>query len=364
MRNVLAVFALFASLTLAGQQKRIIIGGGGDPDATKDWPKPQIKAGLTQEQAVAAAADYGQALAGTDHFSGSLLVAKEGKTLLSRAWGMAGPAEKNTVDTKFNIGSINKIFTKAAIEGLAKEGKFSLDDTIRKRLPDYPSPVADRITIQQLLDHRSGLGDFFGPKYRNAPPSRLRELPDFLPLFADQPLEFEPGSSQRYSNAGYLVLGLIIERVSGQKYRDYIQEHVFAPAGMTNSGFWAVDEEVPNRATGYTMLGPDGPLTKRADNRPSLPGRPSSAGGAYSTAGDLLKFVQWLHVKWMGIGGGAPGLNASIEVNDGWTVIAMSNYDPPSAEELAHGAMQIVRGQKDDPEARMPPGGAKQIIRN
>jgi CubicO group peptidase (beta-lactamase class C family) len=291
--------------------------------------------GLTQDQIVNAIAAHAQKLYDTDHFSGVVLVAKDGKVLLSRGWGSGINA-----DMKFNIGSINKVFTKTAIQQLATAGKLSLDATVRRHLPDYPSPVADRITIRQLLEHRSGLGDFFGPRYREAPPARLRELSDFLPLFVDQPLQFDPGTSQHYSNAGYIVLGLIIERLSGEKYRDYVQKHIFDPAGMKNSGFWAVDEKVPNRATGYTMEG-----SKRVSNQASLPGRPSSAGGAYATAGDLLRFFQWTRETGIGVAGGAPGLNAAVEIDNGWSVVTLANYDPPSAETLARGAMQVIRGR-------------------
>lgn len=305
-------------------------------------------------------------------FSGVILVAKDGEPVLTRAWGLADVATNtpNTMDTKFNIGSINKFFTKTAIAQLAESGKLSLDDTIRKHLPDYPSPVADKITIAQLVDHKAGLGDIFGDRYQAAPPSSLRELKDFLPLFADKPLLFEPGTSEKYSNAGYIVLGLIIEKVSGEKYRDYVQHHIFAPAGMKASGFWAVDETVANRATGYTLHGENGELKERQPNTRSLPGRPSSAGGAFATASDLLRFMNALQAnkfasaKWtawvftsslnavavhpaLGIGGGAPGLNTAIEMeSDGWMVIAMSNFDPPSAMKVASAAMEIIHGDR------------------
>ena len=341
---LLLVSLVIAATPQAQERRRVEIGGNAD--AMKDWPKPTVREGLTPDQIVGAIADYAQQLVDGDRFSGVVLIAKDGQTKLSRAWGMATATEKNTADTKFNIGSINKAFTQRAIEQLASAGKLSTSDTIRTHLPDYPSAVADRITIRQLLDHRSGLGDIFGPKYFDAPPSSLRELSDFLALFADAPLQFEPGTAQRYSNAGYVVLGLIIERVSGQKYRDYVQTHIFDPAGMKDSGFWAVDESVPHRATGYTKRGPTGPLETRVPNNQTLPGRPSSAGGAYSTAADLLRFFQWQKAAGIGVGGGAPGLNASVEIGeDGWAVIAMSNYDPPSAEALTRGAMSIIRGR-------------------
>src|SRR5436190_1797807 len=152
--------------------------------------------------------------AAQDQFSGVVLLAKDGKPILTKAWGYADAARtaRNREETKFNLGSINKIFTQVAIAQLAAAGKLSLDDTVRKHLPDYPSPAADKITIAQLVEHKSGLGDFFGPEFMKSPGS-LRKVADYLPLFANKPLEFEPGTSQRYSNAGYIVLGLIIERL-------------------------------------------------------------------------------------------------------------------------------------------------------
>ena len=164
---------------------------------------------------IAAAVDKAVA---EDRFSGVVLLARDGTSIMSRAWGMADPAKgiANRPDTKFNLGSINKFFTHVAIGQLAAAGKLSLNDTIRKHLPDYPSPAADKITIEQLLQHRSGLGDIFGPKFL-ASHASLRKLSDYLPLFVDKPLEFEPGSDQRYSNAGFVVLGLIIEKISGDR---------------------------------------------------------------------------------------------------------------------------------------------------
>lgn len=333
------------------QPRRVVVGGGGG-GAPRDWPQPEIRAGLTEAEIAESIAGYAGRLAAADHFSGVVLVAKDGRTVLSRAWGMASETEKNTVETKFNIGSINKAFTRRAVERLAAEGKLSLTDRVRKHLPDYPSPVADRITIEQLLEHRSGMGDLFGPKYFSAPPSRLRELQDFVPLFADAPLQFEPGTSQRYSNAGYIVLGLIIERVTGKSYRDYVRAVIFEPAGMKSTGFWAIDEEVANRATGYTLRGPAGPLEKRASNRETLPGRPSSAGGAFATAGDLLRFVLWTKEDGMGIAGGNLGGNACIETGGSWAVVVLSNYDPPSAEVLVRGAMGIIRGRLEEEDGQ------------
>lgn len=316
-----------------------------------------------------------------DRFSGVVMLAKDGTPVLSQAWGMADPTKgiANRPDTKFNLGSINKFFTHVAIGQLAAAGKLSLNDTIRKHLPDYPSPVADKITIEQLLQHRSGLGDIFGPKFLAAHAS-LRTLSDYLPLFADKPLEFEPGTDQRYSNAGFVVLGLIIEKISGQSYYDYVRDHITKPAGMNDTASYAIDEKVPNRAIGQTKRGPEGPLPERRSNIGTLPARGSSAGGGYSTAADLLRFSQalladkllpkrwtdWLFTgnfdvtgkRNIGVAGGSPGVNAVLEIEPPYTLIVLSNYDPPSAEEIARegrkalgiGGGNGVRKQRGGPE--------------
>jgi len=311
---------------------------------------------------IVAAADK----AATDgRFSGVVLVAKDGAPLLSRAWGMSDAAgtTPNRPDTKFNLGSINKIFTHIAIGQLAAAGKLSLTDTISKHLPTLAVPSADKITIEQLLQHRSGLGDIFGPKFMASRES-LTTLSQYVPLFANTPLEFEPGTSQRYSNAGFVVLGLIIEKLSGQTYYDYVRDHITKPAGMIDTASYAVVENVPNRATGLTKRGPDGPLPASQSNVRTLPARGSSAGGGYSTAADLLRFSQALLAdkllpkRWtdwvfsgkldgagkrnIGVAGGSPGVNGVLEIEPPYTVVVLSNFDPPSAEEIAREARKIL----------------------
>ena len=216
----------------------------------------------------------------------------------------------------------------------------------------------------------SGLGDIFGPKYDATPKSHLRELSDYLPLFVDQPLLFEPGTQRRYSNAGYVVLGLIVEKAAGQRYHDYIREHVFRPAGMKDTDAYPQDTVVPSRAVGYTHE-EEGESAKAPSGLPrvniyALPARSSSAGGGYSTAADLLAFDEAMrHDKllpavwtdWFftdkssppaatplpkrqggaGFAGGTAGVNAVIEsdLDTGYTVVVLSNLDPPSAEKVA-----------------------------
>jgi CubicO group peptidase (beta-lactamase class C family) len=306
-------------------------------------------------------------------FSGVVLMARNGKPFFLEAYGLAdrGLAIPNRTDTRFNLGSINKAFTQVAMAQLAEQGKLSLSDTIRKHLPDSTLPAADRITILQLVTMSSGLGDFFGEKFDATPKDRLRTLADYLPLFAKEPLLFEPGSSRKYSNAGYVVLGLIIEKVTGQSYYDYVRERIFAPAGMKDTDSFELDAVVPNRATGYTREDAAGkPLPAPRANIYSLPARGSSAGGGYSTAEDLLRFdlalrsERLLSPDWtdwfffdkskppapgrpapagaaprrrsggFGQAGGTAGVNGVIEIDldTGYTVVVLCNLDPPSAE--------------------------------
>ncbi len=300
---------------------------------------------------LAAVKDYGERIAREDEFSGVILIAKNGKPIFEQAYGYADREKKlpNRVDTKFNIGSINKTFTSRSIRQLIAAGKIKPDDPIGKFLPDYPNKdAAARVTISHLLTMTSGIGDFFGDRYDAMPKEKIRKLEDYLPLFADKPLEFEPGARNRYSNGGYVVLGLIVAKASGRDYYDYVREHIFKPAGMNDTASHPKDALPPNTALGYVK---DGSSWKT--NYDSLPGRGSSAGGGYSTANDLLKYAMAVgngtlaatpeeQSMGMGIAGGAPGLNAVLDwmPERGYTVIVMANQSPPAAEAVA----QKIRG--------------------
>jgi CubicO group peptidase (beta-lactamase class C family) len=340
--------------------------------AAEPEPAPGKPLGIDPEVA-RATGDLLQKLCGADEFSGVVLLAKDGRPFFEHACGMASRefAAPNRSDTKFNVGSITKVFTRVAIAQLAEKGKLSLTDTIRRHLPDYTGPGAERITIQQLLTMTSGLGDIFGDAYSGASKERFRTLADYLPLFQTKPLQFEPGAGRRYSNAGYVVLGLIVERVTGQDYHTYVRERVFSPAGMKESDWFELDAAVPNLADGYTSRGPEGPTPgPRRRNVFSLPARGSSAGGSYSPARDLLAFDAALRSgalltppwnRWilggpppdgrkveaeralkgaaggLGVAGGAPGVNAVLEIDfeRAYTIVVLSNVDPPSAEQVA-----------------------------
>jgi CubicO group peptidase (beta-lactamase class C family) len=297
---------------------------------------------------VAAVREFLETGTKADEFSGVVLVAKEDRVLFHEAYGLADREKQvpNRKDTKFNLGSINKNFTRVAVHQLARQGKLGLDDKIGKFLPDYPNAqAAEKVSVRQLLNMTSGIGDFFNERYDATPKEKIRTLRDYLPLFADLPLEFEPGTSNRYSNGGYIVLGLIIEKVGGVDYYDYVRENIFKPCGMTETDSYARDADVANLARGYAREG-EGSGGGRVLNFETLPGRGSSAGGGYSTAGDMLKYVKALRDKkiylpdsanGLGIAGGAPGINSVLEWDprSGYTVIVLTNFDPPTAGQTA-----------------------------
>ncbi|MCG3120547.1 MAG: D-aminopeptidase [bacterium] len=359
------------------QPPQKITGIGFEVDAN---PPPEIDSAAakptTDAAFISTASDYLAKQAQADEFSGVVLVAKNDKPIFYKVYGLANKTYNapNQLDTKFNLGSINKIFTKIAIAQLAEHGKLAFDDPIQKHLPDYPNrDAAAKVTIQHLLNMSSGIGDFFNEKYENTPKNRIRRLKDYLPLFATDPLEFEPGKQRRYSNGGYIVLGAIIEALSGQNYYTYVREHIFKPAGMENSDSYELDALPANVATGYTRRAAVDRREEatRRSNIYTAPARGSSAGGGYSNAEDLLKFTLALqngkllnaeYSAWilagggaappartngkaastkiteggLGIAGGAPGINAILEMDiaSGYTVIVLSNYDPPSAEKV------------------------------
>ena len=205
-----------------------------------------------------------------------------------------GLAERNfgvAVDrqTKFHIGSMDKMFTAVAIAQLVEAGKLSWDSTLAQAVPEYPDQEgARKITVWQLLHHTAGLGDFFVPEFFQHR-EKFVDPVDYLDLIARQPKVSEPGKDWNYSNAGYVLLGRIIEKVSGEGYFDYIQRHVFAPAGMSSSGFDSQQDITPKLAVGYFVEGPFSTGWKA--NWMSLPFKGSPAGGGYANNTDLLRFA-------------------------------------------------------------------------
>ena len=317
---------------------------------------------------VARVDSFTRARVAMDSLSGVVLLAHNGTPIYVFTAGFANrdTGTPNRVDTKFNLASVDKYFTRVAIYQLAQTGRLSLADTVGKFIPEYPNAtVRSAITIRQLLDMRSGIGDFDDDNLKTyrAALSRLRNIDDYLALFAHDSLHFQPGTQTEYSNGGYVVLGKIIERASGETYYDYVRRHIFEPAAMANTGYFVRGEVVPNLAIGYTadpiVVGDTSanapPLPVRRPNTELLAYRGSSAGGGYSTAGDLLKLANALfehrllnaaftdslmrmrktgpgQFDFDGWAGGAEGINTSFYMHTtGHTLIVLSNYDPPSA---------------------------------
>jgi D-alanyl-D-alanine carboxypeptidase len=307
-----------------------------------------------------------------DKFSGAVLLAKEGKPIFTGAYGMSDREKKipNTLNTKFRIGSMNKMFTAVSILQLVEDGKISLSDPVGKYLTDYPNKdIATKVTIQQLLTHTGGTGDFFGPQF-DAHRLELKTLQDYVKLYGERPPEFEPGSRWEYSNYGFLMLGVIVERVSGKGYYDYVSENIYKPAGMASTGSLPEDQNVPERSVGYMQR--DG--NKLQPNTDTLPYRGTSAGGGYCTVEDFLRFANALTnhkllnaqntellttgkvdtprgdkyafgfmdigagtaMRHFGHGGGAPGMNGDLQIfpRSGYVVVVLSNLDPPAASRI------------------------------
>ena len=312
-------------------------------------------------------------LVAENKLSGVVLVAKDGVTVASKVAGIANKATNAPIDlnTKFNLGSMNKMFTAVAIAQLVQAGKLSFTDTVGKQLLDYPNKeVAAKVTIHHLLTHTSGLGMYWNDKFM-AQRDKLLTVAAHLPLFATDALAFPPGEKFQYSNAGYMLLGAIIEKVSGQDYYSYVQEHIYKPAGMNDTGFYEPGKPIPNLAVGYTRMSLNGqPQTEIRDNESTREIKGGPAGGGFSTAPDLVRFQQALfsyklldkaHTELVTTGkvdgpggksrygygfgdsnsdgkhivghnGGAPGIAANLDMfpESGYTAVELMNADPPA----------------------------------
>jgi D-alanyl-D-alanine carboxypeptidase len=334
---------------------RVDVGGPEEPPAAEAGTGP-----LTEEEAVERLGDQLDSLAQAGAFSGVALLAKGDRPLFLQAYGMADREAKrpNLPDTKFNLGSINKMFTQVAVYQLAERGRLRLDETIDHYLADYPEEKGSKITVRMLLEHRGGTGDIFNERYEKAR-KRLRTTRDWYRHVRDQALDFEPGSRRAYSNAGYVLLGQIVSAVSGEDYDDYVRDHIFRPAGMGATASYALEEKTPGRAVGYTRGSDHEPEGGAAGaihrNTDTLPARGSAAGGGYSTAGDLARFATALRNETIlgpeysramlgrGYAGGSPGVNATFDVLGPYTLIVLANVDPPIAERVSQRARASLR---------------------
>ncbi|MCG8463159.1 MAG: serine hydrolase [Holophagales bacterium] len=236
-------------------------------------------------------------LVAEDEISGAALVARDGHPIFVEAFGWASKryGVANGVDTKLNLGSIQKLMTAIAVLRLVSNDLLDLDDLVGEHLPDFPNQaIRDSVQIRHLLAHRGGLGTHFTEEYAEKRRDLYRSFKDYFPLFQEDPLRFEPGRDFAYSNAGYLLLGSIIEAVTGLSYEAYMEQAVYRRAGMEHTGAFDVDTHEPDLATGYyrdTIDTPEGPKRLWLSNAAIVSTRGTPAGGTYSTVGDLSRLV-------------------------------------------------------------------------
>lgn len=319
---------------------------------------------LNEEQFLQNIKDLMEGLIQKNIFSGTFLIAKGDEILLTYVGGEASKRfhVPNNIDTKFNLGSMNKMFTATSIMQLVEKGRLSLDDPIGKYVDEswLPAEITSKITIHHLLSHTSGLGSYFNDTYMKGSRELFRYVDDFKPLVRGEKPAFEPGKRFLYSNTGMLLLGVVIESVTGGNYFDYIRKNIYGPAGMTDSDSYEMDYPVENLAIGYSQdrnsaYGWQNNLYKHV-----IKGGP--AGGGFATVKDLHRFARAIQTgtlvsqeslekmwtdhagefygygfsveegangKVVGHGGGFDGINSNLDIylDRGYIVAVMSNTD-------------------------------------
>ena len=340
---------------------------------------------LTVGQAKAELSAFLDRLAEAEAFSGTALLARNGEVVFEAA---RGTADRNhgvpmRLDSKLNLGSMNKMFTAVVIGQLVDEGKLSFQDPVSKFLGGKGWTKADlsKVRVEHLLSHTSGLGSYFNDTYERTARQLLRKVDDYRPLVAEETLAFDPGTKWQYSNTGFLLAGAVIEAATGKDYFDVVRERIYAKAGMTGSDAYDVDLVVPNLAIGYSReRTAQGPRWRANTFEHVIRGGP--AGGGYSTVRDLLAFAEAMRKGalvspataerlWtakpelqspeygfgFGVGqdalgrtaghsGGFSGISSILDVylDSGWTVVVLSNVDggmPPVAQKLREVAGRI-----------------------
>jgi CubicO group peptidase (beta-lactamase class C family) len=314
--------------------------------------------------------------------SGCCLVTRGGDTLFEGAWGFAHLVARvpNTAATRFGLASVTKMFTAVVVATLVRDRRLAFETPVVDVLPAHlrPTTLAADVSVHHLLCHTSGIADYaeedesspgyvedYAALWTERPSYSIERPADFLTLFADLPAHRAAGQAFQYSNAGYILLGLVIEQVTGTSYPEAVQARVFEPAGMTQSGFFRLDEAVPNVATGYLpSIAADVP---RRTNIYSIPVVGTADGGAMSTTGDLDRFLRAYadgtllgdlteemlqpHAAWSdgrsegygvhlypdgrwGHGGGDPGVAATASrwPDDDVHIVVLSNTEGPVAE--------------------------------
>lgn len=311
-------------------------------------------------------------------FSGVVVLAKDGQPFYQEAFGLADEARQipNTLETKFRIGSINKDYTAVLVLQQMEKGQLSLDDKLAKFDLGFPSTIANQVSIRQLLNHTSGFGDIFIPTYLDNIRD-YKDIDDILPLLRNAPLAYEPGTDQRYSNYGYIVLGAILEKVTGKPFGQLLQENILSVIGADDTHY-DIAEKIEGEAQSYRYT-----LTGKKENYTANLEYPTPDGGMYATADDLLRFFQasffdnslisdqskmlivndfedakgsWEKVlnnpnDGIGLAGGGPGVSAmaDIEWKDRLTIIVLANTDGNIAEEIALRILRVYQGSNYRP---------------
>jgi D-alanyl-D-alanine carboxypeptidase len=329
---------------------------------------------------------YLDSLTDEHKLSGVIVVAKDGAPIGSKAAGVANRATGAPVrlDTKFNVGSMNKMFTSVAIAQLAQAGRLKFDDTISRHLPDYANKeLADKVTIHHLLTHTSGMGMYTSHPDFSARRAELTNVAAHLPLIVQEPLAFAPGARFQYSNSAFMLLGAIIEKITGEDYHSYVRNRIYKPAGMLNTGFYEPGRTIDNLAIGYTRMGADGKRGEEfSPNTDRIEVRGGPAGGGYSTAEDLVKFHLALRdykllnrehtelvttgkvdvggpigryaygfgdkivegKRIIGHNGGWPGIAVQLDMypETGHTAVVLMNADPPNMMPVVQRLRQLI----------------------
>lgn len=314
------------------------------------------------------------AYASMDWFSGFVLLAKDGKPFFEKAYGYADRAQRipNTANTKFVIGSINKDYTAVLVLQQIQRGVLAFDDRLAKFGLGFPAATADKITIRHLLTHTAGFGDIFIPAYLEDV-RKYKTIDDMLPLLRDEPLAYEPGADQRYSNYGYIVLGAILEKISGRPFARLLDENIHAVTGCRNTHY-ATAEEIEDEARSYRFS----VSGEKIDHTAALE-IPHPDGGIYATADDLLQFFQTLFYtekllsdeykalfineyqpssqSWSELlaqargfnayAGGGPGVSAIVGIMlcGNYTAIILANTDGEVTEHIGQRLQAVFRGR-------------------
>ena len=290
-------------------------------------------------------------------FSGTVLVVQDDSPIFRKAVGYSNKESNvlNNPETVFNIGSIQKTFTQELIKMLIEEGKLNYGDKLGQFITGFSDKEAENATIEQILTMKGGFGDFVMIPEIQMNAQNYSSINDFLAAIKTEPLLFKPGTDRQYSNSGYIILGGVIEKVTGKSYEEFLTERILKPLGMEHSYYVRGSVSKPNKATGY-VVSPDGTIFQPR----GFDLAPTPAGSMYSNLDDLMKFAGYLWGKSNGpvnnaFAGGLPGWNSVMGMfgemfgSKETTVIILSNFDEPSAELLFDQVIQVLKGKDYDP---------------